>query len=306
MVAAKKKPWCAGIGSGDATAGRSPTGWKDFMLRLVRAGRVRQVGQPHDPVQRPRVDGGPGRGRRLPEEPAVRKRGLGDVKSIATTAFQDGGLPILEGNCEMHRQASFYAANLAEGHQGGRRRRRLRVLPARQGRRQQAGARRRRVRRGLRRPSRGKAFQTYLSTDTWANTKAKLSSGWVSANKGLDPNNLSSPIDKLAAQILLDPRRCSGFDGSDQMPAAVGSDAFWKQATSWITGQDTKTTVDNIEKGGSCGGEHATSPPVVERGRRWGRPGVVLVLPAGPMDLLRSLGPSLFRCCPPWSWCPGR
>jgi alpha-glucoside transport system substrate-binding protein len=38
------------------------------------------------------------------------------------------------------------------------------------------------------------------------------------------------------------------FDGSDQMPAAVGSNAYWKQVTSWITGQDTKTTVDNIEK----------------------------------------------------------
>jgi alpha-glucoside transport system substrate-binding protein len=38
------------------------------------------------------------------------------------------------------------------------------------------------------------------------------------------------------------------FDGSDQMPAAIGSNAFWKQATSWITGQDTKTTVDNVER----------------------------------------------------------
>ena len=92
------------------------------------------------------------------------------------------------------------------------------------------------------------AFQTYLSSDTWANTKAKLSSGWVSANKGLDQANLTSPIDKLAATILSDPKTVFRFDGSDQMPAAVGSDAFWKQATSWITGQDTKTTVDNIEK----------------------------------------------------------
>ena len=31
------------------------------------------------------------------------------------------------------------------------------------------------------------------------------------------------------------------FDGSDLMPAAVGSNAFWKQATSWITGQSTQT-----------------------------------------------------------------
>ena len=38
------------------------------------------------------------------------------------------------------------------------------------------------------------------------------------------------------------------FDGSDQMPGAVGSNAYWAQATNWITGQDTKKTVDNIEK----------------------------------------------------------
>ena len=41
--------------------------------------------------------------------------GFGDVKSIATTTFQDGGLPILDGKCAMHRQASFYAANFPEG-----------------------------------------------------------------------------------------------------------------------------------------------------------------------------------------------
>jgi alpha-glucoside transport system substrate-binding protein len=92
------------------------------------------------------------------------------------------------------------------------------------------------------------AFQTYLSSNTWANVKAKLSSGWVSANSGLDQNNLISPIDKLAATILADPKTVFRFDGSDQMPAAVGAGAFWKQATKWIDGQDTTTTLDNIEK----------------------------------------------------------
>ena len=93
------------------------------------------------------------------------------------------------------------------------------------------------------------AFQTYLSTDLWANNKAKASpqGGWISANKGLDINNLVSPIDKLSVSILQDPKAVFRFDGSDQMPAAVGSDAFWKQATAWITGQDTATTLNKIE-----------------------------------------------------------
>ncbi|MCW2137707.1 hypothetical protein BXY51_002250 [Actinoplanes cyaneus] len=92
-----------------------------------------------------------------------------------------------------------------------------------------------------------KAFQYFLSTDTWANLKAKASSGWVSANKGLKVENLTNPIDALSAKILQDPNAQFRFDGSDQMPAAVGSNAFWKQATAWITGQDTQTTVNSIE-----------------------------------------------------------
>ena len=94
------------------------------------------------------------------------------------------------------------------------------------------------------------AFQAYLATDTWANNKAKASplGGWVSANTGLNADNLVSPIDKLAAETFQDDKAVFRFDGSDQMPAAIGSGAFWKQATSWITGQSTGDTVDKIEK----------------------------------------------------------
>ena len=94
------------------------------------------------------------------------------------------------------------------------------------------------------------AFQTYLSTDVWANEKAKATpgGGWVSANKGLDVANLASPIDKLSAAILQDPTAVFRFDGSDQMPGAVGAGSFWKEMTAWITGQSTKDTLDNIEK----------------------------------------------------------
>jgi alpha-glucoside transport system substrate-binding protein len=174
--------------------------------------------------------------------------GLGDIKSIATTTFQDAGLQIIDGNCSLHRQASFYAANFDKStkvaedgdvfafYLPGKDAATKPVLGA--GEFVVAFSDRPEV----------KAFQTYLSSDVWANTKAKLSSGWVTANKGLDPNNLTNPIDKLAGTILLDPKATFRFDGSDQMPAAVGSDAFWKQATNWITGQDTKTTLDNIEK----------------------------------------------------------
>ena len=38
------------------------------------------------------------------------------------------------------------------------------------------------------------------------------------------------------------------FDGSDQMPGAVGSGSFWREMTAWVAGQeDAKTALDKIE-----------------------------------------------------------
>jgi len=248
MVADGKKPWCAGISSGDAT-GWPLTDWmEDFMLRLSGPETYDKWVNHQIPFNGPESTAAlDAVGAYLKNDKYV-NGGLGDVKSIATTTFQDAGLPILDDQCEMHRQASFYAANWPKGtkvaedgdvfafYLPGKDASAKPVLGA--GEFTLAFADRPEV----------KAFQTYLSSDVWANTKAKLSSGWVSANKGLDPNNLVNPIDKLSATILLDPNTQFRFDGSDQMPAAVGSDSFWKQATAWITGQPTQVTVDNIEK----------------------------------------------------------
>ena len=249
IVADGKKPWCAGIASGDAT-GWPLTDWmEDFMLRLNGPETYDKWVSHAIPFNSPESTAAlDAVGAYLKNDQYV-NGGLGDVKSIATTAFQDGGLPILDGQCSMHRQASFYATNWPKGtkvaedgdvfafYLPGKDTASKPVLGA--GEFVLAFSDRPEV----------KAFQTFLSTDTWANLKAKAGPGWVSANKGLDPNNLTSPIDKLAAQLLLDPKTSFRFDGSDMMPAAVGSDALWKQTTAWITGsQDTKTTVDNIEK----------------------------------------------------------
>ncbi|MET8153224.1 ABC transporter substrate-binding protein [Actinoplanes sp. NPDC049668] len=248
MVADKKKPWCAGIASGEAT-GWPITDWQeDFMLRLYGPETYDKWVKHEIPFNGPESTAALDAVGGYLKNPAYVNGGLGDVKSIATTAFQEGGLPILDGTCSMHRQASFYAANFTKGtkvaedgdvfafYLPGKDATSKPVLGG--GEFNVAFADRPEV----------KAFQTYLSTDTWANIKAKVSQGWVSANKGLKPENLSNPVDKLAAVILLDPKATFRFDGSDMMPAAVGSNAYWKQATSWITGQDTVTTVNNIEK----------------------------------------------------------
>ncbi len=80
------------------------------------------------------------------------------------------------------------------------------------------------------------AFQAYLSSPEWSNAKAIATptGGWVSANSGLDPNNLVSPIDKLSFELLSDTSQDFGFDASDLMPGAVGAGSFWTEMTKWI------------------------------------------------------------------------
>ena len=95
-----------------------------------------------------------------------------------------------------------------------------------------------------------KAFQTFLASDTWANERVKATpetGGWVTANTGTKVESYKTDIDKLAGGLLADENSTFRFDGSDQMPAAVGANAFWKQITKWVTGQSTKDTLDKIE-----------------------------------------------------------
>ena len=245
------KPWCAGIGSGEAT-GWPATDWlEDVMLRDNGAQVYDQWVNHQIPFNDPKVVSALDRVGAILKNPKYVNGGFGDVKSIATTTFQDGGLPILKGQCAMHRQASFYAANWPQGtkvaENGDVFAFYLPVTNQNNGKPVLGGGEF--VTAFNDRPE-TQAFQTYLSTDTWANEKAKATpgGGWVSANKGLDINNLVSPIDQLSAKTLQDPQAVFRFDGSDQMPGAVGAGSFWKEMTAWITGESTKAALDNIEK----------------------------------------------------------
>ncbi|HEY3011062.1 MAG TPA: ABC transporter substrate-binding protein [Micromonosporaceae bacterium] len=250
IASTNRKPWCAGISSGEAT-GWPITDWmEDMMLRLAGPEEYDKWVKHEIPFNSAEPTAALDEVGKFLKNPKYVNGGLGDVKSIASTTFQDGGLTILDGTCSMHRQASFYAANWPQG---------TKVaedgdvfafyFPSKDGTSKPILGGGEFILAFSDRPE-VKAFQAYLSTDLWANNKAKASpaGGWVSANKGLDPNNLVSPIDKLAATTFKDPNAVFRFDGSDMMPGAVGSNSFWKQATAWITGQDTKTTLDNIER----------------------------------------------------------
>ena len=244
-----RKPWCAGISSGEAT-GWVITDWmEDMMLRQSGPDTYDKWVNHEIPFNGPESVGALDAVGAFMKNEKYFNGGLGNVKSIASTTFQDGALPILDGACSLHRQASFYAANWPSG---------TKVaedgdvfafyLPGKKADEKPVLGVGEFIAAFNNRPE-VQAFQTYLSSDDWANAKAKATplGGWVSANKGLDAANLVSPIDKLAAKTFQDKDAVFRFDGSDQMPAAIGSNAFWKQATAWITGQSTKDTVDKIE-----------------------------------------------------------
>ena len=124
------KPWCAGIESGEAT-GWPATDWlEDVMLRSAGPD-VYDDWVNHDiPFNDDQV------ATALDEVGGILKNdkyvngGIGDVKSIATTAFQEGGLPILDGKCAHAPPGGLLRRQLARGHRRGRGRRRLRLLPA--------------------------------------------------------------------------------------------------------------------------------------------------------------------------------
>lgn len=245
------KPWCAGIESGEAT-GWPATDWvEDVLLRTSGPEVYDQWVSNEVKFDDPRIAEAVDLVGSILKNDKYVNGGFGDVKSIATTPFTDAGLPILKGQCALHRQAGFYAANWQEGtdisENGDVFAFYLPTMTQDFGQPVLGGGE---FVAAFSDAPEVQAFQTYLSSDVWANEKAKATpgGGWVSANKGLDINNLTSPIDQLSAKIFQDPAAVFRFDGSDQMPGEVGSNSFWKQMTAWIAeDQDTQTTLTNIQ-----------------------------------------------------------
>jgi alpha-glucoside transport system substrate-binding protein len=246
------KPWCAGIESGDAT-GWPATDWvEDVMLRTAGVETYDKWVKHEIPFNDPAVATALAEVGKILKNPKYVNGGYGDVKTIASTSFQDGGLPIADGTntCYMHRQANFYGANFPEGTKIGPDGDVWAFyLPAVDASTKPVLTGGEWVAAFADRPE-VKAFQTYLASTEWANERAKTCSangGCVTANKNADPSLVQSDLDKLSVEILADKAATSRVDGSDLMPGAVGAGTFWKGMVNWITGQDDKTTLDYIE-----------------------------------------------------------
>ena len=71
----------------------------------------------------------------------------------------------------------------------------------------------------------------------------------TSANKGVDIEAVENPILQESIKLLQDDSVTFRFDGSDQMPGAVGSGTFWKGMVAWINGTSTDEVLTQIETG---------------------------------------------------------
>ncbi len=238
------KPWCGGIGSGTAS-GWPATDWLEETVIGTYGGQVYddwishkvKFGDPQIQAAMKTVQG-------WMLNPAWVNGGVGNVQTIATTTFQNAGLPILKNQCGMLQQASFYEAQWPKGTKVGPDGDVFAFyLPA--------------VNPSIKTPVEGggefvtafaddpatQAVQNYLSSPQWAQSRIKVAPGWVSANEKVDQSLYKDPIDKISAKYLADPSATFRFDASDSMPAAVGSGTFWKGMVDWFGSGKSATAV---------------------------------------------------------------
>ena len=238
----KMKPWCGGISSGTAT------GWPsaDWLSQVVLgdfggtvfdnwvAGKVT--------FSSPQIQAAMTILKNWMQNPAWVNGGFGGVSSIATTTFQDAGLPILKGQCAMLQQASFYEAQLPTGTTVG-------SAPTDQAMAFYLPP----VNPAISNPVMGggefttafssapavQMVQNYLSSPQWAESRIKVAPGWVSANTKVPTSLYTDPIDQLSAKYLSDPSATFRFSADDSMPAAV-ENTWWKASTEWFAGSQNQ------------------------------------------------------------------
>ncbi|UFU06955.1 ABC transporter substrate-binding protein [Ruania halotolerans] len=230
------KPWCFGIESGGATGWPATDFLEDMVLREAGPDVYDQWVNHEIPFDDPQIVASLERVGEILQNPDYVNGGIGDPRSIATTAWSDAGLQIPEGNCFMFRAASFFEAQLPDDVEVGPDGDVFAFyLPADTADEQPllvAGD----YLAAFDDNEATQAVQAYLASPEWANSRVSIG-GVVSPNQGVDPQNASSDVLRLTLELMQDEDAVARFDGSDLMPSSVGAGTFWTEMTSWIDGQ---------------------------------------------------------------------
>ncbi len=239
MIANGDTPWCVGIESGPAT-GWTFTDWnEDLLLRFEGADYYDQWVNHEVPFNSPEIENIWNEILNEWNKPGAVYAAGG---SIAATPFGDNGQPLADGQCMMHRQASFFAAFYPEGTTfGDDAEVSVFYFPAVDPSTRPvlvAGT----LAAAFRDAPEVWAVMEYMGTAEFAETRQRIQtekkggglSGFLSANTDQDLS-VYQPLEASFVEILQtgDPAR---FDGSDLMPAAVGAGSFWTEATSAVNG----------------------------------------------------------------------
>lgn len=236
--------WCVGIESGAAT-GWPMTDWiEETMLRTTSLENYDKWVKGELKFDSPEV-------RKAVDE--VTKIWFNDAyvyggrKAIATTSFGDAPKPMFEKppKCWLHKQGNFITSFFPEGLEPGKDYDFFYLPPID--------------------PAFGKpvlvAGDIYAVFSDRPEVRAVIQyfstgdsvKGWVQAGGAISPHKDSSldwytnKVDRGVADIILNATSLR-FDGSDQMPGAVGSGSFWKEMTSYVTGSiDLDTALKEID-----------------------------------------------------------
>jgi alpha-glucoside transport system substrate-binding protein len=241
-------PWCAGFESGVAT-GWPGTDWiEDLVLRNAGPDVYDQWVKNEIPFTDPQIKEAFDTTGEILLNPEYVNAGFGDVRSINSTAFGDVAAKVASGECALTHQASFLSGFYPEGTNFAEDGDVWAFLTPSSspdetlitGGGEIVGA-----------FSDDEATQKvleYLSSPEWANSRLALG-GVTSANKGVDLDVVEDPILQESIKLLQDDEVTFRFDGSDQMPGAVGSGTFWKGIVAWVNGTSTDEVLTQIQTG---------------------------------------------------------
>ncbi len=246
------KPLCVGIESGQAT-GWTFTDWTEEMVLRQHGGDVYDQWVSNEiPFDDPQIVESMQTVVDLWSDDNVFASG----GSIAATNFGDNAQPLVDGDCYMHRQASFFAGFFPEGTafaDGSEGAVDVFYFPDINDDRPALTA-----------GTYAAAFDdepatmavlNYMATADYAETRQGAQtefldgglSGFLSAAQGQDPS-VYQPLEQSFLEIL-NTSELSRFDASDLMPADVGSGTFWSEGTSLVNGDiDAETAASRIQE----------------------------------------------------------
>jgi alpha-glucoside transport system substrate-binding protein len=242
-----KTPWCLGIGSDTATGWPATDWFEDLILRYGGT-------QAYDDWVSHKVKF---------DSPVVRQAAaefqkiaftsgnvLGGRKSIASNAFQTAGNPMFNKTpgCWMYKQGSFITAFFPKAvqadmdNQVG-----VFYFPSANGtdKPMLGGGDLAML---LKNTAAGAAAMKLLAQTNLGDVAVTNGSSFLSPHKDFDPSKYKGAIPQQVAKFVTE-STAFRFDGSDAMPGAVGAGTFWKDMTSWISGQESlDAALKNIDE----------------------------------------------------------